>query len=144
MTQQHQQRVDRIRQAGYKLTRARLTVLDVLERGGGHMTSADVLAAVEQTNGDIGRASVFRTLDMLTELAIVRPTYVGGDHVPTYVLMPGGHHHHIICTQCQKVIEFEDCGLDALTRRLEAEHGVHIEGHLLEFFGVCRDCDESG
>lgn len=138
--QQHQLRVERIRRAGYKLTRARLTVLDVLEQGGGHMTSAEVVAAVQATDQEVGRASVFRTLDMLTELAIVRPTYLGGDHVPTYVLLPDGHHHHIICTQCKRVIEFEDCGLETLARRLENDFGVQISGHLLEFFGVCDAC----
>lgn len=140
----HSPRVERLREAGYKLTNARLTILDVLEHGGGHMTSADIVAAVAQRDSRIGRASVFRTLDLLTRLAIVRPTYIEAGTGPVYVLMPQGHHHHIICTTCNRVIEFENCGLDALTQRLESEYGMTLTGHLLEFYGECRDCADAG
>ncbi len=54
--------------------------------------------------------------------------------------MPDGHHHHIICTNCNRVIEFENCGLDHLRRELEARYHVQLTGHLLEFYGLCDDC----
>lgn len=136
----HTLRAQRLRAAGYKLTNARLTVLQALENGGGHMTSAEIVAAVAEIDTRIGRASVFRTLDLLTRLAIIRPTYIESGSGPVYVLMPQGHHHHIICTTCNRVIEFEDCGLGALARRLEAEYDVTLSGHLLEFYGVCGAC----
>lgn len=139
----HSPRAERLREAGYKLTNARLTIIDVLETGGGHMTSADVVEAVAQADDRIGRASVFRTLDLLTRLAIIRPTYIEAGSGPVYVLMPQGHHHHIICTTCNRVIEFDNCGLDDLTRRLEAEYGMTLTGHLLEFYGECRTCADA-
>ncbi len=137
---QHSTRADRLRAAGYKRTNARLTVLQVLEDGGGHMTSAEIVIAVAAIDATIGRASVFRTLDLLTRLAIVRPTYIEAGSGPVYVLMPQGHHHHIICTICHQVIEFDDCGLGALAQRLETEYGVTLTGHLLEFYGECGVC----
>ncbi len=133
-------RAQRLREAGYKLTNARLTVLAALEEGDGHITSTEVLERVNHRDPAIGRASVFRTLDLFTQLSIVRPTYIDSSVTPTYVLMPGGHHHHIICTNCNRVIEFEDCGLDKLRRELEQRYGVHLTGHLLEFYGLCEDC----
>ncbi len=133
-------RVQRIRDAGYKLTNARLTVLDVIEAHEGHMTSTDVLEAVAVRDSGIGRASVFRTLDLLTQLAIIRPTYIDSSMTPTYVLMPDGHHHHIVCVNCNRVIEFDDCGLSDLETHLEARFGVQLTGHLLEFYGYCREC----
>ena len=133
-------RAQRLRDAGYKLTNARLTVLEVLESQHEHMTSTEVLDAVSAQDESIGRASVFRTLDLLTQLAIIRPTYIDSSMTPRYVLLPGGHHHHIICTNCNQVIEFEDCGLDALSRRLEEEFDLRLTGHLLEFYGLCREC----
>jgi Fur family ferric uptake transcriptional regulator len=57
--------------------------------------------------------------------------------------MPGGHHHHIICTNCNRIIEFENCGLEDLCDELERRHHVHLTGHLLEFYGVCDDCAET-
>lgn len=135
--EQHKQR---LRDAGYKLTNARTTVLEALIALGGHMTSAQVLDEVSQRDERIGRASVFRTLDLLTQLGMVRPTYIESG-TPVYVLLPGGHHHHIICTRCNRVIEFDECGLSALEQHLEKRYGVMLTGHLLEFYGVCADCN---
>ena len=132
--------IDTLKLAGYRLTQARLTVLRVLEREHGHITSADVLAAVERLNPMIGRASIFRTLDLFTQLGIIRPTYINTSMTPTYVLMHGGHHHHVICTACNRFFEFDDCGLDALKRNLEETLGIAISGHLLEFYGLCKTC----
>jgi len=134
--------IQRLKQAGYRLTRARLTVLDVLESEHGHITSADVLERVENINPAIGRASVFRTLDLFTQLGIIRPTYIDTSLTPTYVMMHGGHHHHVICTACKRFFEFDDCGMEALTRNLEETLDIRISGHLLEFYGVCADCLE--
>jgi Fur family transcriptional regulator, ferric uptake regulator len=140
MHEDHSPRADRMRDAGHKLTNARLTVLGVLEDSGGHITSAEVLERVNAVDPSIGRASVFRTLDLLTSLSIIRPTYLHTSLTPTYVLMPDGHHHHIICTNCNRVIEFEECALGNVEAKLEERLGVKLTGHLLEFYGLCDHC----
>ena len=83
---------------------------------------------------------MFRTLDLLTRLAIVRPTYIDSSMTPNYVMLPNGHHHHIICINCHRTIEFEDCGLDAIASELGERLNVRLTGHLLEFYGLCDDC----
>lgn len=135
-------RAQRLRDAGYKLTTARLTVLHVLEQENGHLTSTDILDRVNALNPDIGRASVFRALDLFTKLWIIRPTFIDSSMTPAYVLLPGGHHHHIICTNCNRIIEFDDCGLGTLTKQLEEQMHVQLMGHLLEFYGLCESCSE--
>lgn len=138
--QPHGSREERLREAGYKLTNARLTVLRVLEQSGGHITSTELLEHVSAADPSIGRASVFRCLDLFTRLSFIRPTYIDNNVTPTYVLMPDGHHHHIICNACNRVIEFEECHLEALTKELEERLHVKLTGHLLEFYGLCEDC----
>ncbi len=133
-------RAQRLRSAGYKLTNARLTVLQALEQRDGHMTSTDVLDAVTQLDPEIGRASVFRALELFTRLSIIRPTYIASSVTPTYVLLPNGHHHHVICTNCNRVIEFEECHLEQLEVELERNLKVRLTGHLLEFYGLCEQC----
>lgn len=133
-------RAARLRDAGHKLTHARLTVLDALESSGGHVTSHEVLDRVTAIDPSIGRASVFRCLDLFTRLSIIRPTYIESSITPTYVLMPEGHHHHIICTNCKRVIEFDECHLEDLTHELENSLHVQLSGHLLEFYGLCETC----
>lgn len=139
MTTPESPAVRALRQAGYKITTPRLTILDILENCNGHVTAAELLAQVEARDPSIGRASVFRTLDLLIKLGILWTSVQGGSTVH-YMLMPNGHHHHIICTSCHKRIEFEDCELSELIADLEARYGVRIEGHLLELYGVCADC----
>jgi len=131
-----------LRDSGHKLTNARLTVLMVLETSEGHMTSTEVLEQVSEADPTIGRASVFRALDLFTRLSMIRPTYIDSSITPTYVLLPGGHHHHVICTNCNRVIEFEDCHLGKLASELEDKLHVHLTGHLLEFYGLCEDCSD--
>lgn len=134
-------RLQRLRDAGFKITNARATVLKVMEEGG-HLTSAEVVERVAQRDSAVGRASVFRTLDLLSRLSLIRPTYVDGSGAPVFVLLPDGHHHHIVCTRCGKVIDFQDCGLDALAAELEHTNHVRIFGHLLEFYGICAACEK--
>ncbi|MBX3083665.1 MAG: transcriptional repressor [Anaerolineae bacterium] len=128
-----------LRNAGYKLTTPRLTIIEILEQYGGHLTSTRLVDLVQERDPSIGRASVFRTLELMIKLGIIWPTLQGGSTV-NYMLMPGGHHHHIICTNCNKLIEFADCHLDGLIKSVQDEYGVRIDGHLLELYGVCSDC----
>jgi Fur family ferric uptake transcriptional regulator len=132
--------LQKVREAGYKITNARRAVLSVLHESGSHLTSADVLAQVEARDPAVGRASVFRTLEMLTGLGIIRPTYLEA-RSPAYVLMSeDGHHSHIVCTRCYNVIEVDDCFVESLSEELEARYNFRLTGHLLEFYGTCADC----
>ena len=132
--------IDRLRDAGYKITNARRAVLSVLCESHDHLTSAEVLDRVDARDRSVGRASVFRTLDLLTELAIVRPTYLEA-RTPHYVLMPtDGHHAHIICTGCQNVIELVECQVTELLNKIAGEHSLILTGHLLELYALCASC----
>ena len=133
-----------LREHGCRITQARRVVLRALEDASGHYTSAQIIAAVQALDPRVGRASVFRALELVTRLGILRPTYLSGSLTPAYVLMSDGHHHHVICSQCQVIHEFDDCGLDAMTRQLESRLNLRIDGHLLEFYGVCADCQAAG
>ena len=133
-------RAQRLRDSGHKLTSARLAVLTALEESDGHLTSAELIERVTALDPSIGRASVFRALDLFTRLSLVRPTYSTGSATPTYVLLPGGHHHHFVCLRCARVIEVEGCGLRDAVPELERQLGVTISGHLVEFFGLCAEC----
>jgi len=136
--------LQRLRAAGHKITGARRAVLEALVEAGGHLTSSEVLERVEVRAPGTGRASVFRTLELLTSLSIIRPTFVES-RSPSYVLMSAdGHHSHIICTSCSRTIELEDCHVNELAADLEQRYGVALTGHLLEFYGLCAECRSAG
>jgi Fur family transcriptional regulator, ferric uptake regulator len=117
-----------------------MAVLETLLSSHEHMSSADVLAEAQARHPELGRASVFRSLDLLTRVGIVRPTYIESSGTPRYVVLPDGHHHHVICTQCNRIFEIHRCNMGPLIQDLEAEYGVTITGHLVEFYALCADC----
>ena len=133
----------RLRDAGHKITPPRQAVLNVLLEHNSHLTSTQILDAVEESYPAISRASVFRTLELLTHLSLIRPIFME-TRTPSYVLMsPDGHHSHVLCTSCSRVFEIEDCQVDPLQTEIEARFGVQLSGHLLEFYGLCSNCQTS-
>jgi Fur family ferric uptake transcriptional regulator len=104
------------------------------------MTSREILQRVYDIDSDIGRASVFRTLELFTSLAIIRPTYLE-PRTPHYIFMPAdGHHAHLVCTQCSRVIELGDCEIAEQIEQYSRKHPFNLTGHLLELYGICSEC----
>lgn len=132
--------IARLRDAGYKITPPRLAVLEVIEQEGEHLDPAQILRRAQSIHPAIGRATVYRTLELLTQLNIVRPIYVG-EHGPTYIRAEGGH-HHLVCSTCGVVIDFDQCMAGDMMRDLKDRFGFQIQSHLLEFYGVCANCQD--
>lgn len=130
--------ITRLRDAGYKITPPRLAVLEVIEQEGEHLDPAQILRRAQSIHPAIGRATVYRTLELLTQLNIVRPIYVG-EHGPTYIRAEGGH-HHLVCSTCGVVIDFDQCMAGEMMRDLTDRFGFQIQSHLLEFYGLCANC----
>jgi len=133
-----EQIIDRLRTAGHKITPPRLAVLEVIEQEGEHLNPAEILTRAQAIYPALGRATVYRTLELLTQLGIVRPIYVG-EHGPTYIRAEGGH-HHLVCSTCGIVIDFDQCAAEQMTQELSERFGFQIKSHLLEFYGLCEHC----
>ena len=134
------QRIQKIKACGYKLTEARKIVLHVLCENHSHLTSAEISQQVKEMNPKIGRASIFRALDLFTELSIIRPTYYEAQSPHYIVLAADGHHAHFICNQCEQVIEIEECQINSMLGELSTLHNLTMTGHVLEVYGLCEKC----
>jgi Fur family ferric uptake transcriptional regulator len=90
----------------------------------------------------VGLATVYRNLARLAEEgqvdAIRRPS---GE--TAYRACGHGHHHHLICRECGKVVELHDCALGEWGRRIGEQHGFTAVEHQAELFGTCADCAKS-
>jgi Fe2+ or Zn2+ uptake regulation protein len=128
-----------LRRAGYKVTQARRAVIESLAQEPGHLTAPDVVQAVQRYAPGVARASVYRTLELMTRLGLMQSSTLGGT-AATYVLTPNKHHHHVICTECRKTVEFDDCVMEEIEDRLGERLGFSFEGHLVELYGRCPDC----
>jgi len=137
-----QSRLERaLLERGYRLTAARRAILAALAGGGGHVTADELAAAVHRVAPHVGRMTVYRTLDLLGELGLLRPVYQGTG-AAHYVLLLDGHHHHLVCSRCRRVIEFDECALAELAETVGRRYGFAVEGHLLEFYGRCAECKD--
>ena len=106
-----------LRSSGYRITSARRAVVEALAETAGHLTAADVVEAVHRRAPRVGRASGYRTLELLTRLGLAQSSTLGGA-TAKYVLTPDGCHHHVVCVECHKTVEFEGCALGELERQL--------------------------
>jgi Fur family ferric uptake transcriptional regulator len=141
MTDQAKELGNALQQRGYRLTAARQVILEVLVASGGHMSADDLAEKVRQQAPGVGRMTVYRTLDLLNELGFIRPVYQGTG-AAHYILLEEGHHHHLICSTCDRVIEFDECVLEEVERLVGGRFNFQVQGHLLEFYGRCQQCQE--
>jgi Fur family transcriptional regulator, ferric uptake regulator len=129
-----------LERAGYQATPSRRRVAQLVASTGGHFTAADLLERGRRERLDIGRATVFRALDLLTALHVVeRLDLPSGAHA--YVMCdPDEHHHHLVCSICGRSEDVADGDLVGLIEEIGRRHGYRIEAHRLELFGACPDC----
>jgi Fur family ferric uptake transcriptional regulator len=124
---------------GLRLTRSRAAVVQVLAASSEHLKVAEVHRRAREIDGRIGLASVYRTMDLLERLRLVRHVHVEHRH-RHYARINGRHGHHLVCNGCGLIVEFSDCRLEPLTRALARRTRFRIEGHCVEFFGRCQKC----
>lgn len=135
----HADLTQQLKTAGYKLTPARRAVLAVLETPGGeHLSHPQILAEGQKLYPKLSRATVYRTMEVLVKLRLVRPLYLN-EPTQRFVSAEGGH-HHLVCSNCGQVVEFEHCTVDQLAQELAAAYHFQIASHLLEFHGLCATC----
>jgi len=130
---------ERLRAGGFRLTRQRGAVLAVIEGSRGHLGVREVLAAVRKSRHRIGLTTVYRTLEVLASLNLIRRVHLR-DSCQRYARAGTGHGHHLICSRCGRVVEFSDCRLGALIQSVADRTQFTIEDHWLELFGRCKGC----
>ncbi len=128
-----------LKRKGFKLTPQRRAIIEVISQSQEHLTPADIYSKLKAKHRSIGLVTVYRALDMLERSGMLCEVHIG-DTCRSYLKRPGGHHHHLICKGCDKVVDFSDCELDDLEQRVTKETGFSIDRHLLEFLGRCPEC----
>jgi Fur family ferric uptake transcriptional regulator len=132
--------VDALDLAGYRLTGSRRAVADLIAAREGHFTAADLVADARARRLVIGRATIFRALELLTELRLLeRLELPSGGHA--YVPCERDrHHHHVVCEVCGRATEVDDLAIGSLVERVERQTGYRVDTHRLELYGRCPRC----
>ena len=128
-----------IREAGLKVTLPRVKILELLETGSKrHVSAEDVYKMLLARGDEIGLATVYRVLTQFEAAGLVtRHHFEGGQAM--FEMNRGGHHDHLVCLKCGKVVEFLDPVIEERQKALAEAHGFLIEDHSLVLYGVCDD-----
>jgi Fur family ferric uptake transcriptional regulator len=125
--------------AGYRVTQPRRELAQLIADQQAHFSAADLYDQARGLRLGIGRATIFRTLETLSELGLVeRIDLPNGDHA--YVGCAPTHHHHVVCSRCGRTAEIEDAGLRTVVREVARRTGYRVDEHRLEMFGLCPAC----
>ena len=134
---------EKLAEKNYKMTPQRKEILQVfLEQGENHHLSAEeVYDILREKNFDYGLATVYRSVELLNELGLLTRVDFGDGRVRYELNTASPHnHHHLLCLNCKKVIEFEEDLLENLEKIISQESGFEILNHEVKFFGYCSDC----
>lgn len=132
---------DRLKEEGYRMTKPRRAVLEVLGAEPICLTPEEIHRQARQRYRKLGLVTVYRTLALLERLNLVQRVHAeAGCHSLTAVRSDEGHHHQLVCRACGRVEEFPDCALDSVLRKLQVRTGFAIESHHLEVVGRCPKC----
>lgn len=135
---------DELKRAGLKATLPRLKILRIFEEGATrHLTAEDIYRQLLDAGEEVGLATVYRVLTQFEAAGLVRRHHFEGDKA-IFELNESGHHDHMVCTACGKVLEFFDERLEARQRELAEEEGFFITDHSLYLYGTCLGMQERG
>ena len=127
--------VEGLEDAGYRLTAPRRALAQLIASRRGHFTADDLLGESRRRRLGVTRATVFRSLDVLSELGLVeRLDLPTGEHA--FVACEPAHHHHIVCSRCGRSTE--------VAAAIERQSGYRVDTHRLELFGLCPACRSAG
>jgi Fur family ferric uptake transcriptional regulator len=128
-----------LRATGQRLTRPRAVVARLVSERDGPFTTGELVGAARAQGGRVGRATVFRTLELFERLGLLeRLDLPVGGHA--YVRCRPAHHHHLLCSRCGRSTEIPDLGLATVTAEVGRRTGFRVDAHRLELFGLCPDC----
>lgn len=133
--------VEMLRDRGYRVTAPRQVIVDALFTFDRAFSADDLIQYLGERDSGVGRATVFRTLEVLVGLDLLDRLHAA-DGCHSYVLAHSRdrHYHHLICNSCGTVVPFESCNIEALYPTVSKETDFQISSHMLELFGLCGTC----
>jgi len=138
----------KLRAWGHRTTIPRNAVIELLDRSTKHPSAEEIYLAVHRTYPAIGLTTVYRTLELLEQMGIIRKL-VFGDGRSRYEISDGPHwryHHHLFCMKCGKVMDYTDFVteqqrlLKKIGEVLSKKYKFRISRHQLHFYGLCQKC----
>ncbi len=129
-----------LHRGGYHVTAPRRAMAQLIAERQGWFSAEDLVRAGQREHRHVGRATVFRSLEIFEALGVVERVHLArGEHA--YVVCDAArHHHHVVCTRCGRSMDVGDIDIEPITRSIEARTAFLVESHRIEFSGLCPEC----
>ncbi|HQY62590.1 MAG TPA: Fur family transcriptional regulator [Polyangiaceae bacterium] len=135
---QHMQR------KGLRSTEQRRLIVETFFTSPNHVSIEELLAQVRAQDPKVGYATVYRTLKLLSECGVAFERRFG-DGLTRYELADeASHHDHLICVECDDILEFEEERIEAIQEEIARKYGYVLRSHKHEMYGVCPACQRRG
>ncbi len=128
-----------LRENGYRLTPARIAVIDVLAGTQHALDATQVFDLARRQYPALGLVSVYRTLEILVEMSLIQRVH-HHDGCHAYIAEFSGHQHLLVCQSCGRIEFFEGDDLGDLFARVALESDYEISNHWLQLYGLCPEC----
>ncbi len=124
---------------GHRLTPQRMLVIETLHNADKHISAEEIYAQLHSRYPYANISTVYRTLELLKKLELVTETNLGEGRV-RYHVAEKGHHHHLVCNSCGKIIDLEESTLYPLKETLLQKYDFDADLRHLAISGECRRC----
>ncbi len=128
-----------LRKRGYRLTPQRYMILSVIQEANEHLSIDQITERVQKHNPYVSLSTIYRTLELLRELGLVRENHLPGEQ-PRYEAAEGQAHHHLVCKRCRAITHLDDTLLGNLHEQLQEQYRFHSLTLDLVATGYCDTC----
>jgi Fur family ferric uptake transcriptional regulator len=130
---------DRMASQGRRLTRQRVVVAEALASAKRALSAQELYERIQATHPTLGRATVYRALEAQVQDGMASRFERDG-HVSAYIACDAEHHHHLVCTKCQRVEDLDEAAVAPLLASVGRRHDFQIDHAALDLYGLCRSC----
>ncbi len=129
----------RMTSQGRRLTRQRVIVAEALASAKRALSAQELYERIQRTHPTLGRATVYRALEAQVQDGMASRFERDG-HISAYIACDAEHHHHLVCTNCQRVEDLNETEVAPLLASVGRRHEFQVDHAALDFYGLCRSC----
>lgn len=134
-----------LKQNNIRMTKGCKKVLEALEQFEELSSAQDIHGKLRTGAGDApGLTTIYRSLESLVGMGLVQSVDLGDGERRYELVKPGEHHHHLVCQGCRSSVHLDQCLIEEFEGSIRQKYGFLIKGHILEIFGLCKDCHAKG
>ena len=132
--------ITKLKEEGYRITPQRRIIVEKIIQTAGLLTVAEIWKLVRDEYNDIGLDTIYRNINMLTEIGVLTPINGTGNESTRYEVVHANHHHHVVCIKCGKAVCVDYCPINQEFIAMLRAQGYELVRHNVELLGLCTDC----